>query len=145
MGKRLLFGVSFAANSIVFSMFWAIWFLDRELIFPRALDPYYPMWMNLNEHFWILPIVLMNIFSLERPNFSKKSSSFWLISYACFYGALLIHIHEKTGKWVYPFLNVMKFTHLVIFFPAVFVIAGVFHNLGFYLNAKANPEKKKTQ
>ena len=144
MGKRLLFGVSFGAVCIVFSIFWTIWAIDRELIFPRALDPYYPHWMNMNEHFWILPVALFNLLTIERPQFSKKSSSCLFLVYSFFYGGLLIHIKQHTGKWVYPFFNVLKFSHIVAFFPIVFLIAGGFHNLGFYLNAKANPEKKKS-
>lgn len=26
--------------------FWSIWAIDRELIFPKALDPFFPSWLN---------------------------------------------------------------------------------------------------
>lgn len=46
-------------SMIVVTMFWTLWHIDRELIFPRVIDMFLPTWVNHSLHtFIVLPVVV---------------------------------------------------------------------------------------
>jgi hypothetical protein len=40
----------------VATMFWAIYSIDRELVFPVSLDKYFPVYVNHILHTTVLPL-----------------------------------------------------------------------------------------
>ena len=145
LGQALNFSISFPANAAVFVYFWGVYFIDRELIYPRVLEEFYPFWLNLVEHALILPVAVFNItrapFDMSRP------LSYGLGAVSSFaYFLWVMRIFEVSGRWVYPFLEAMgKDNVLYVFFPSTVVVVAIFQFIGWKINAFTCPRKKKTK
>lgn len=58
---------------LVSIVFWGVWFVDRELIFPRMFDEVLPLWINHSLHTItsIIVITEMCISSHQYPKFKN--------------------------------------------------------------------------
>lgn len=99
---------AFPVGLFVVGCFWSIWFIaGREYIFPIALEPFYPPWLNHVTHTIIAPINLAELFFVRHQYSSDKTSMTSLTAYMASYTTYLVVIRLQTGRWVYPFLNKM--------------------------------------
>lgn len=131
--------------------FWIIYFIDRELIFPRALDPYFPTWLNHVMHTNIMIFVLIEMFTSFRKYPSRKFGITVLSLFMLVYLVWINIIHVKTGMWVYPVLDVLNLPLRVVFFLSLFLLSVGLYVVGEKLNgviwrrrlALATVEKQK--
>jgi len=144
-GQALNFSISFPANAAVFVYFWGVYFIDRELIYPRVLEQFYPFWLNSVEHALILPVALFNI--TRAPFEMSLTVSYGLGVVANFaYNLWVVYIFEVSGTWVYPFLEAMgKDNVLYVFFPITVVVSAIFQFIGWKINALFCPTNKKSK
>lgn len=118
----------------VATTFWGIYFVDRELILPKAIDPYFPGWLNHLMHTNIVVFLLGELFTSYRKYPTRKQG---LSTLAVVMVAYLVWIHvinHYTGKWVYPILEVLNFPLRLVFFAAMLVFLVVLYILGENLN-----------
>lgn len=100
---------AFPVGMLVVSCFWAIWFIaGREYIFPAALEPFYPPWLNHITHTIIAPINLAELLLNKKQYSTDKRSMTALAAYTISYTSYLLYIRWQTGRFVYPFLNQMS-------------------------------------
>ncbi|XP_006864183.1 PREDICTED: androgen-dependent TFPI-regulating protein [Chrysochloris asiatica] len=101
--RDLLFtSLAFPLSTFVFSLFWAIYLYDRELIYPKALDDMFPEWLNHAMHSFIWPLSLAEFFLRPHRYSSKKTGlSVMAVSTLAYIGRVL-WIYNNTGTWVYP-------------------------------------------
>ena len=59
-------------------MFWGVYAVDRELIFPSVLDPHYPALLNHGVHTMPLLIGLLEVL-LERHNYPSNRAALTLL------------------------------------------------------------------
>ena len=59
-------------------MFWGVFAVDRELMFPAVLDRHYPAWLNHGVHTMPLVIGLLEVL-LERHNYACNRLSLGLL------------------------------------------------------------------
>lgn len=117
---------AFPIGMLVVTSFWSIWFIaGREYIFPAALEPYYPPWLNHVTHTIIAPINLIELLAIKKQYSTDKCSLSALAGYTLSYTSFLLYIRWKTGRFVYPFLNQMDAVSVGAFITGmvVFVIA----------------------
>ncbi|KRF98392.1 uncharacterized protein Dwil_GK14825, isoform C [Drosophila willistoni] len=114
--------------------FWTLYAIDRELVFPKILDPVFPSWLNHVLHTNIVVFIVLELFTSYRA-YPKRSTG--LTGLAIFMGSYLIWIHivkHYSGVWVYPVLEVLQLPQRILFFAAVLGFTFSLYVLGEFLN-----------
>ena len=62
---------AFPIGMFVGIVFWGLWAVDRELIFPKVLDQYFPAILNHCMHTTVFPLLLGQIL-LVKHNFPSR-------------------------------------------------------------------------
>ena len=81
---------AFPVGLFVCVSFWGIWAVDRELVFPAKLDPYFPALMNHAMHTVPLPLLLLEMICIHHVYPSRKTGGGIAAS---FFLAYLIWVH----------------------------------------------------
>ncbi|KAF7265728.1 hypothetical protein GWI33_020811 [Rhynchophorus ferrugineus] len=93
----LLPALAFPLAMFVGVTFWGLYFIDRELIFPRSIDPYFPWWLNHLMHTNIMFFIILELFTSYRKYPSRKLG----LSILTLFMLLFKTIAEETIKiWV---------------------------------------------
>ncbi|CAD1471835.1 unnamed protein product [Heterotrigona itama] len=95
-------------------IFWALMFVDRELVFPKALDSYFPWWLNHLMHTMIMVSTFIEMILSPRK---YPSRSVHIIFY-------------KSGIWVYPVLEVLSLPLRIVFFTVLLSITLILYMIG---------------
>merc|ERR1719442_389427 len=66
---------AFPIGMFVGIVFWTLFFINRELIFPKILDDYFPAILNHCMHTTVIPFQLFQMM-LIRHNFPSRSTGF---------------------------------------------------------------------
>ncbi|XP_019869344.1 androgen-induced gene 1 protein [Aethina tumida] len=131
----LLPSLAFPISFFVGATFWALYFIDRELVFPKALDPFFPTWLNHVMHTNIMIFILIELATSFRRYPSRKVGISILAVFSISYLVWIHIIHAKTGFWVYPVLEVLPTAGRIVFFVACLFMFIGFYLLGEKLNA----------
>lgn len=115
--------------------FWGLYFIDRELIFPKAIDPYFPPWLNHIMHTNIAIFLLIEVFTSFRRYPTRKQGLTLLASVMLTYLVWIHVIQHYTGHWVYPILEVLNLPLRVLFFVAMLVLLTLLYISGETLNS----------
>lgn len=68
------------------------------------------------------------------------------VTYTFAYYTWILHIHQKTDKWVYPFLAAVGYQKvLTVIFPMTAILAGAASILGLNINSAYQPALSKKQ
>lgn len=116
--------------------FWALMAIDRELVFPKAFDAYFPGWLNHIMHTNIMVFILLEMFISFRV-YPKRSTG--LLGLTIFMGSYLIWIHiikHFSGIWVYPVLDALNFPQRLAFFILILSVTFGLYIVGEFLNNK---------
>lgn len=74
---------------VVVSIFWMLWHIDRELIFPSVIDMFLPSWVNHSLHTFILFPIIVELLQPKTYSFVKFSCAFKILSlYLVIYQAM---------------------------------------------------------
>lgn len=122
---------AFPIGMLVVGSFWAIWFVaGREYIFPIALEPYYPPWLNHVTHTIIAPINLTELLLVKHKYSKDRRAIVPLVGYILSYTSYLLFIRYQTGRFVYPFLNKMDAVPVGAFITGMAVFTVIFYKSG---------------
>ena len=62
------------------------------------------------------------------------------VTYTFAYYTWILHIHQRTDQWVYPFLAAVGYQKvLTVIFPMTAILAGAASILGFNINSAYQP------
>ena len=105
--RDLIFAsAAFPIGMFVGIIFWSIWAVDRELIFPKILDDYFPAILNHCMHTTVIPLQLGQLY-LVKHNFPSRSKGFTITGILCLgYLIWINYIYYMAGFWVYPVIKV---------------------------------------
>uniref|UniRef100_H2ZJX3 Uncharacterized protein n=1 Tax=Ciona savignyi TaxID=51511 RepID=H2ZJX3_CIOSA len=127
---------------LVFTTFWGIFYVDRELVYPAALDEIIPVWMNHVMHSFILITVLELLFTKHwYPTrwVGMCVSSATSLAYL----AWILHIHAVTGDWVYPILEELQGGAFLLFIFVLFLLQSALYVIGEVLNRATGEYEEK--
>jgi hypothetical protein len=127
--------LAFPLSMFVGLTFWAIYFVDRELIFPRALDNFFPVWLNHVMHTNIMIFILIELFTSYRKYPSRKFGLSVLSVFMLIYLVWIHIIYAYSGMWVYPILEVLNFPLRIVFFVGLLGLSVGLYVVGEKLNA----------
>ncbi|XP_072028780.1 androgen-induced gene 1 protein-like isoform X2 [Amphiura filiformis] len=123
-----LAAVAFPIGTLVVSMFWAIWAVDRELVFPKELDEFFPPWLNHVLHTTVLPILLIEMFLVQHKLPSRKVGVMGTLFVGLSYLLWVLYLGYAMDIWVYPVLKVLSG-----FYFGLFLTVSAFFLLGLYI------------
>lgn len=133
--KDIVFcSLAFPIAIYVSSTFWAIYAIDRELVFPRILDPFFPTWLNHLMHTNIMIFMVLEAFVSFRKYPSRKTGISILSVFLLSYVAWLHVIYYLSGFWVYPFLSVIGWPARICFYLASYALGIAMYFTGEKLN-----------
>lgn len=124
--------LAYPIGSLVQYTFWTVWFAQgRDLIFPRAIEPYYPTWLNHVTHTIIVPVNVWQAFLTYHSYYRKGylATFLFLLTYAI----LTVYIRWRAGLFVYPFMNEMSNISVIIYFASVLFSSIALYESGFFI------------
>lgn len=126
--------LAFPVSFFVFTTFWGIYNIDRELIFPRLFDAFFPSWLNHIMHSVIGLAVLVEMLMIRHHYLPRK---YGLLGVMAFFGAYLAWINVIAyvwDFWTYPFLVTLNFWQRMVFFVCCVPFVAIFYLLGEFLH-----------
>ena len=78
---------SLLLSKFVSVLFWALYFIDRELVFPTVLDPIIPPWINHIMHTLPLVTVLSEQYLVDHKYPSALKGLSILVTFIIAYGS----------------------------------------------------------
>ncbi|XP_050293435.1 androgen-dependent TFPI-regulating protein-like isoform X2 [Anthonomus grandis grandis] len=126
----------FPSSLLVASVFWTIWHVDRELIFPKIIDTFYPSWLNHTLHtFILLPLLIETVihFKSAYSNLSRTRALLILLIYVTVYQTLYLSVYFQHGVWLYPIYKVLTWNQRIIFTLSQLFLAISYQQIGISL------------
>ncbi|XP_064212661.1 androgen-dependent TFPI-regulating protein isoform X1 [Tribolium castaneum] len=142
----LFTAIVFPCSMMVSVMFWGLYFVDRELVFPRTLDEFYPSWMTHSVHsFIILPIVTeINLPKKHGYEITDFNHAFpVLTAFIVSYEITLLTIYFVYGVWLYPIFKYLTWLQRLSFLVIVYAITVLLLYLGILIQNLKKPKKVK--
>ena len=119
---------------IVTVMFWVLYSVNRDLIFPAFYDEMYPWWVNHTLHSFcaVISLIELMLFPFPVPQKLKWEKVMLLLIIAA-YSVWLPWVSRKNEMWPYNFLRKLSDTQVAIAFIAFSVILLFLHWVGVQL------------
>nr|CAI5829631.1 unnamed protein product [Callosobruchus analis] len=122
---------TFPCTLLTVTVFWTLWHIDRELIFPRALSKVFPDWLNHMLHTFILVPVFVEILAPKKYNFvDYKVAARSLFLFAVVYQSVYLYVYVLHGVWLYPIHEYLGWTGKIILFASKIVALMTFQKIG---------------
>ncbi|XP_071111046.1 androgen-induced gene 1 protein-like isoform X2 [Haliotis cracherodii] len=122
--------LAFPVGTFVVVTFWAIYAVDRELVFPKALDQFIPPWLNHVMHTFILPILLLDKYLNYHHLPKRRNGILGLLLFGVIYLIWILWIAYHANVWVYPILKVLETHQRVIFLSFLLMLFVSLYLLG---------------
>ncbi|KAB0793341.1 hypothetical protein PPYR_12961 [Photinus pyralis] len=130
----IMAGIAFPMALFVSLMFWGIYAIDRELIFPRALESQHSSWLNHAVHTSPMVFVIVQMYASYHAYPSRKTGVTMTAVFLGTYIGWLHVVRARTGVWVYPFLEMLGFPQRLLFFTFSMGLGILLNLLGEQLN-----------
>ncbi|ENN70612.1 androgen-induced gene 1 protein [Dendroctonus ponderosae] len=141
--------LAFPVSMFVSVTFWGLYAVDRELILPKALDPYFPGWLNHLVHTNVIIFSFFELIWSYRKYPSRKVGLSVLCAFMLTYLVWMHYIHFCTNKWVYRVLTVLDLPGRIAFFignlsfaVAMYILGEKINNIRWGHITKAKAHKK---
>nr|CAH7744876.1 unnamed protein product [Callosobruchus chinensis] len=122
---------TFPCTLLTVTVFWSVWHIDRELIFPRELSKVFPDWLNHMLHTFILVPVFVEILAPKKHNFvDYKVAARSLFLFALVYQLVYLYVYILHGVWLYPIHEYLSWTGKIILFASKIVALMTFQKIG---------------
>lgn len=130
--RDLLFAtLAFPIGIFVGAMFWGLYHIDRDLIFPARYDKYIPAFENHVLHTTVLVLQLLELCVTYHVYPRRRSAGMTTTAVFCFvYLSWICYIAYAGGFWVYPVFKVLTPPMRIAFmavcagFGALFYLGG---------------------
>jgi len=149
--RDFMFGsLAFPLAWFVSITFWGLWAIDRELIFPVALDEFFPSWLNHILHSSIALFTLLEMILVPKMYPSRGSALTGLCILMLSYLLWVFFIAFHTNFWVYPILAVLSWSYRLLFILSLLLVTSALYFSGEKLHfmiwdKKTKQDKKSTQ
>jgi FAR-17a/AIG1-like protein len=126
-------------------LFWTLYYIDRQLVFPTVMDPIYPWWLNHILHTNVFAFILIELFIHYHHYPSRKAELLGISIFSVTYIGWVQVVKIVAGAWVYPILNVLDFHHRIGFFILSATIPIAFYFVGEFLNKELWTKRRLAQ
>uniref|UniRef100_A0A1B6CZW9 Androgen-dependent TFPI-regulating protein n=1 Tax=Clastoptera arizonana TaxID=38151 RepID=A0A1B6CZW9_9HEMI len=151
--KNFMFTVVVAPMTVFVSVvFWGLWSLDRELIFPKEIDPVLPPWVNHSLHTTTSVIVFIEMLITPHQYPKFRDAVIGISSYLALYLICLLWTYFESGIWLYPVFKIANWPIKIVLFASLFLLAISLYSIQQFISSlrwvekqKPKPSKKKTK
>ncbi|XP_043683490.1 androgen-induced gene 1 protein-like isoform X2 [Vespula pensylvanica] len=126
--------LSFPMAMFVGITFWSIMCVDRELVLPKALDPYFPWWLNHLMHTMIMVSAVIEMLLAPRKYPKRSRGLAGLLAFTLTYLIWMHVIYFMSGIWVYPVMEVLTPPLRIVFFVVLLAFVLILYFAGEMLN-----------
>ncbi|XP_076046416.1 androgen-induced gene 1 protein-like isoform X2 [Oratosquilla oratoria] len=124
----------FSCGAFVTTSFWSLYNINRDLIYPKIFDTWFPVWLNHNIHTTPLIGVIMESY-LTYHKYPSRGKGFFTVAFFCLaYLVWVCYIAHVSNHWVYPILAKLTVIGRVAFISAMCILVGIFYLAGEKLN-----------
>ncbi|XP_073964763.1 androgen-dependent TFPI-regulating protein-like isoform X2 [Choristoneura fumiferana] len=128
-------GLVFPFTCFVHFMFWALYFIDRELVFPTVYDQILPWWLNHCVHTNIIIVLIIEtILTSRRYPTDVKVETIIYVFINIFYAVVFYSIYFFAGCWLYGVFGVMNWWQVCIYQCGISLSAYLFYHSAFFFN-----------
>lgn len=110
-----LCSIAFPIAALVSLMYWGIYAVDRELIYPESLEELYPMWLSHCMHTYLIFILLADMYLVKHAQPSRRTGIPSLLVVGIAYLVWLLYLGFVKDMWIYPILQVLEGVYFVLF------------------------------
>jgi len=126
---------------LVASTFWIIYGIDKEMIWPKALEDVIPWFVNHLLHTTILITELEFLFC--NHNYPQRSTGLKLsVLVGLSYFVWISYVKYHIGHWPYPFMDILSVPFFVLFFVVILTLVISFYVIGEKLNSEPSDNRK---
>ncbi len=100
--------VAFPIGQFVGLMFWTLYAIDRDLVFPVILDKFFPPYVNHLMHTTVIPLGLVEMAIMYHIYPPRKCGIATSMMFCFAYLAWIMVVAVYGGIWVYPILKVSR-------------------------------------
>lgn len=122
--------LAFPVAMFVGITFWVLMMVDRELVLPSAVDPYFPSWLNHLMHTMIVVTTIVEMITAPRQYPKRLAGLGGLLAFMAIYLVWLLIVYAMSGIWVYPVMDVLSWPLRILFFLALFLMAAALYIVG---------------
>lgn len=132
---KMYAGIAMPYGVFVVAVFWILYAINRELIFPKVLDTVFPVWLNHVAHTLILPVLLLETY-MSRHRHPRRKEGFAITAvFGLVYFAWVLYLSLVKDIWPYPILYMLNWGQRVAFFGAGLVFLLILYIIGEKINA----------
>ncbi|KAL7294019.1 hypothetical protein TKK_0012589 [Trichogramma kaykai] len=135
--------IGFPLSMFVGVTFWALMAVDRELVLPKALDPYFPGWLNHLMHTLIMFTTLLEMIISSRLYPTRSQGIKALITFMLTYLCWMHYVYYRSGVWAYPVIEVLSWPLRIVFYAILLLLVIGLYFVGEKLNGLIWGDNKK--
>lgn len=110
--------------------FWAIYAVDRELVYPQSLDKYIPQWLNHVMHTVHIPLLLVDKYVAFHRQPKQWSGIGAMFGLSVLYLSWVLYLAIYRDIWVYPILEVLPWSLRIVGFVLAWFLMMAFYKMG---------------
>ncbi|XP_014205057.1 androgen-induced gene 1 protein-like [Copidosoma floridanum] len=105
-------------------------FIDRELVLPKALDPYFPWWLNHLMHTMIMITTVLEMLMAPRQYPKRSKGLGGLAFFMLAYLSWMHFVWYKSGVWAYPIIEILTVPLRVAFYLTILTLVTGLYFIG---------------
>ena len=125
---------AFPIGQFVGVIFWTLFYIDRELVFPLVLDEIFPNYINHMLHTTVIPFQLLELILLHHVYPKRKTGLATIFIFIALYLTWTLIVAHLGGFWVYPIFKVLGPVQRAIFMAFCSLFGGFLYLIGEGLN-----------
>uniref|UniRef100_A0A1B6CJJ6 Uncharacterized protein n=1 Tax=Clastoptera arizonana TaxID=38151 RepID=A0A1B6CJJ6_9HEMI len=139
----LFYSLVFPLSLFVTLLFWALYFYNRDLIYPEILDGEVSQVINHAFHTTPMLIITLQLLIMPdiKPSFKAAVSGLTLV--LGIYTVILILLFKAQGKWIYVLFNIMTYQQVTVVLIVSYISTVIFTGLGLQLHVFIQKKKRK--
>ncbi|XP_035455823.2 androgen-dependent TFPI-regulating protein isoform X1 [Spodoptera frugiperda] len=153
LGRKLRFardvmfsGLVVPLTLFISSMFWTLFWIDRELVFPQVYDQLVPWWFNHCVHTNIAIVVLIETLLQARRHPTHYKLELWLTGGAgVLYAIVYYSIYFSTHRWLYGVFGIMTWWQVCLYQLLIWSSTFLFYYIQFPINRIFHREDTSTE
>ncbi|KAJ8707272.1 hypothetical protein PYW08_011406 [Mythimna loreyi] len=153
LGKKLKYymdvmfsGLIVPLTLFVTSMFWTLYWIDRELVFPVIYDQLVPWWFNHCVHTNISIVVLIETILVARRHPTNYKLELWITGGAgVLYAVVYYSIYFFSHRWLYGVFGVMTWWQVCLYQILIWASTFFFYFIQYPINRLFHKEEPSNQ
>ncbi|XP_072375764.1 androgen-dependent TFPI-regulating protein-like [Diabrotica undecimpunctata] len=111
----------FSSGILVTSLFWGLYHIDNEYIYPQVCQNFFPSILNHSFHTVIFVFVVIEAIYVDHPWYDLKLSVVVYTIYFIAYHLVYLGASAMLGYFLYPVFNLMSATGVATFIFSYYV------------------------